>query len=495
MKRVKIVTLKAPRAKVVMPEFSPLLDGSCRGKQCNRENRKQNNVSFPALPMLSSHAKKSDVNALFREKLKLCLQMCTFDENGPDQFVMAKEDILQEIRTVLRNRAGIVANQLANWNAVMELVSVHLFRKIDPIPDEWFGFLDFYCMSDLSHAMDWVHLGLVYDIAIEWVTHMPVDSKEKLSVACDLIRLCVFVSPTTDDREQEKAATLFVAIYEAVPQVREFAFQIGANKISQIWFGDEPFTSAKTLLRAFTGILAGLSKPLNQKYLPFWEEVLLPLHRCDHLVYFAKELFTCVVQILDKDRRLVVTMLHELFKHWPVISPKKQMIFLDEIAQVMNFVDDKYCEECVHVMAPQLLASLTSCHSAIVEKILYMWEVGDFVWVMTSVPGVTYPMFLPKLLEIGKTYWNPDIRILAASVAYVMQQNDARYFDAVGRNLKKLVSLDLVKSMTRAAKWKYLIFTFEEDRKRQDEQVHLLSTLFSGCDAIDPWNGFLTENT
>lgn len=489
MKRAKVVTLKA-RVGKVRPEFCPVVGGAVRRNGGAVVGRKRNVVSFPALPMLAN-AKKSDVDALFREKLKLCLQMCTFDEGGPDQFVMAKEDILQEIRNVLRVRVGVIGNELANWNAVMELVCAHLFRDVDPIPDEWFGFLDFYCMTDVNHPMEWIHMGIVYDIAIEWVNHMPVNSKEKLAVARDLLKLCVHVARTTDDREQEKVAGLLAAVYEKVPQVREFAFEIVSDVLSRIVREGAPFTAAKPLLMAFTGILAGLSAPLNQKYLPFWEDVLLPLHRCDRLVYFAKELFTCVMQVLDKDNPLVMTLLHALFKFWPVASPQKQMLLLDEIAHVCGFIDERYFEPCIHLMAPQLLVSLTGCHAGVVEKILCMWEVPDFVWLMTKLPSLTYPMFLPKILEIGKTHWSQDVRNLAASVAYVMQKNEARYFDAVGRNMKKLVSLELMKAMTRAAKWKYLIFTFEEDSNRREMQMHVLATLFSGCEGIDPWSGSL----
>ena len=485
MRKASVVTLRPRGSRVAGAEFSPIVNVIPKVKKAGRPP-KAKPVLFPAMPMLAN-AKKANVDQLFREKVKLCLQMCVFEESTADQFVMAKEDVLHEIRSVLRDRVGVIGDSFENWSALVEMVNAHLMRELEPIPSEWFGFLDFYFLTDVNHPLDWVHIGVVYDIAIAWFNSMNPDSQEKLSLTKDVLKLCITVSETTDDREQEKISVLFSTIYEKVPQIRLFAFELLSNTLSRIPFENAPFTSAKPLLTALTGIVAGFNTPLNQKYLPFWEGTILPLHKCDHLLYFAKELFTCVIHILNKDNRLVMTFLHTLIKYWPWMAAKKQMLFLDEIASVCSFIDERYFEQCVHLLSPHLLASLGGSHTGIVEKTLSMWEVGDFVWLITMVPGLTYPMFIPKILEVGKTSWDPEIRSLCASVMQVMQQNEPRYFDAVGKTLKKLVSLELMKGMTRAAKWKYLIHRFEADDVRKEQQLHILSTIFEGCEALDPY--------
>lgn len=426
-------------------------------------------------------AKKDERDDLFRQKCKICRQKCDF---GNRQLVMAKEDTLHEILTTLKIESIQFANNIENWNAVISMIAFHIFRTPDPIPPEWFGFLDFYCLTDVIHEESWVHNSIIYDIAIEWIKRMKVDSKEKFILAGDLVKLCVFLCRTTDDREQEKLALLFSAIYEHVPRIRSFAWDVVSLALTRILHDDEPFTSAKPILKAMSGIIAGLKKPLNEKYLPFWHEVLLPLHRCEYMTYFAQELFICVAQMLEKEHSLVIDVYKTLVKYWPRLQPPKQMLFIDEIAYFSSFIDEECIEQCIRIVFPQLLRSLTSCHAPISEKILSMWEINDFVWLVTMSPSITYPMIIPKLLETGKTYWHPEMRILSAAVLNTMQLNDKRYFTAVGTNMKKIVSLDIMKGMTRAAKWKYLITTFEEDHRRKRRQLQTLSMLFDGCELI-----------
>jgi hypothetical protein len=115
-----------------------------------------------------------------------------------------------------------------------------------------------------------------------------------------------------------------------------------------------------------------------------------------------------------------------------------------------------------------------------------MWEVNDFVWFMTSNPAVTFPIVCPVIYETGRSYWQPEIRFLAAAVLKTMQLNDERAFDAVGKNLRKIQSLEIMKGFNRVAKWKYLICTYEQETRVQNRKLHLLSVLFPGCEGIDP---------
>jgi hypothetical protein len=163
------------------------------------------------------------------------------------------------------------------------------------------------------------------------------------------------------------------------------------------------------------------------------------------------------------------------------------MVMLDEIALFSSFVEAEWFVQCIQIVCPQLMFSLASCNSGISEKVLSMWEVNDFVWLMTSNPAVTFPTVVTKIFEVGRSYWSPEIRFLAAAVLRTMKLNNERSFDAVGKNLRKIQSLEIMKGFTAAAKWKYLIFTYEEEAIAKSWKLHMLSVLFDGCEVIDPF--------
>jgi serine/threonine-protein phosphatase 2A regulatory subunit B' len=442
-------------------------------------------LALPVFPALAD-SPPDQFDSLFQEKCKACLQKCSFDNPAHSAFICGKAELLKEILTVIEDAKSPLADDLPTWESVATIVAAHIFRIPPPVPAEWFSFYDFYAATDACHSPDWPHHSLVYDIAIAFFRRMNCDSDEKLAISGDVLKLSLYLARTSDDREQEKTTRLFVAVYEHVIQLRRFAWRVVESSLSRVLFETEPFVAAKPILAGFASVIAGLRTPLDPKHLPFFHEILLPLHRNQFLVYFSKELLTCVWQYLEKDGSLVISVFQTVIRYWPRLQPQKQMIMIDEIAYFSSFVEEEWLVRCVRTVCPQLMISLSSCNSGISEKILSMWEVNDFVWLMTSNPAVTFPIVCPTVYETGRSYWQPEIRFLAAAVLKTMQLNDERAFNAVGKNLRKIQSLEIMKGFTRAAKWKYLICTYENELRTRNRKLHMLSVLFPGCEAIDP---------
>jgi hypothetical protein len=103
---------------------------------------------------------------------------------------------------------------------------------------------------------------------------------------------------------------------------------------------------------------------------------------------------------------------------------------------------------------------------------------------MTTNPGVTFPIVLPKIYDVAKFYWNPEIRLIATAVLRTMQANDQRVFDIVGTNLIEIQSLELNKKASKASRWIYLITNFEENQQIRRDKMQILPKLFEGADHI-----------
>jgi serine/threonine-protein phosphatase 2A regulatory subunit B' len=483
-KKPTVHRVTSDKPKVIRPAFTPTHSPIRPAGYLTRPALSP--LSFPVFPALvSCPPEKTD--ALFRDKCKICLQKCVFGSPSHSAHLSAKEEILKDILSVVQGAQVPLSSDIANWEAMATLVAAHIFRIPPPPPKEWFSFFDFFALTDVCHAPDWPHNSLVYDIAIASVKALNCDSEQKLAICGDFLKLSVYLARTPDDREQQKTSALFLAIYEHVVALRSFAWRVVQSTLARVLYENEPFVCAKPILAGLVNIIAGFKTPLAERHLTFFHEVLLPLHRNQFLVYFSKELLTCVWQYLEKDGNLVVPVFETVIRYWPRLQPQKQMIMLDEIMYFSSFVEEESLVQCVRIVVPQLMISLSSCNSGISEKVLSMWEVNDFVWFMTVNPAVTFPIVCPAIYETGLSYWQPEIRFLAASVLKTMQLNDERAFDAVGRNLRKIQSLEIMKGFNRAAKWKYLICTYESEPRIRNRKLHVLSVLFPGCEGIDPF--------
>jgi hypothetical protein len=154
------------------------------------------------------------------------------------------------------------------------------------------------------------------------------------------------------------------------------------------------------------------------------------------------------------------------------VQPLKQLIMLDEIALFSSFIAEDWIVECVHIICPQLLFTTGGPNSSVAEKALSMGEVNDFVWFMTTNPGVTFPIVLPKIYDVAKFEWNPEIRVIAMA------------FDIVGTNMVKIQSLELIRGACMASRWMYLIANLEENQRMRRAKMHMLPRLFEGAGRI-----------
>lgn len=442
---------------------------------------KKKKIEFPSLPLLTA-LKEIKLDSLLQKKCKLCFQMCEFDGTLTNPYVMAKEDILREIHTAILNPKLKISDSKDNYEVIFKLISLHLFQVVPSIPKEWYSPSDFYFQTDNIQEIQWPHLTIIYDIANGFINRPKFDQKATLFLIGDLLKLITYRSRTPDTREQEQIATLFLEIYSKFQDLRKFAFDMIASTLNRIINENEPYTSAKPLLNILASIIPGLKSPLRKYYRRFFNYVILPLHQSPYLSYFAKELFLVATQFLEHSPQLVVEVYFTNVRYWPRLQPQKQLLFLDEIVYCSSFVEEDQIEKALKIIAPQLMISLNTCHAAVAERILSMWEVNDFVWLIVEKPEISYPLFLPKVYECAANHWNVDIKMEATAVLHVMQQNNPMYYGLIGEKFKSLQSQIIWNDLKTGESWKYLLDKFESDKQRKTQQMRILKRIFIGFD-------------
>lgn len=111
------------------------------------------------------------------------------------------------------------------------------------------------------------------------------------------------------------------------------------------------------LLEILSSITSGLAMPLKQEHVIFFQRVLIPLHKVKTLATYNTQLQLCVKNYLEKSQNLHVPLIQGLLKFWPITCPAKEVIFIQEIEEVLdlmgNSVDSKFPD-----FGPQLLKRL-----------------------------------------------------------------------------------------------------------------------------------------
>lgn len=111
------------------------------------------------------------------------------------------------------------------------------------------------------------------------------------------------------------------------------------------------------MLEILGSIINGFALPLKEEHKTFLTRVLLPLHKARSLTMYHPQLAYCVVQFLEKDGSLSEDVLLGLLRYWPKVNSPKEVMFLNEVEEILDVIDSK---EFVKIMNP-LFLQLSRC--------------------------------------------------------------------------------------------------------------------------------------
>lgn len=73
-------------------------------------------------------------------------------------------------------------------------------------------------------------------------------------------------------------------------------------------------------------------------------------------------LFYCLLQFVEKDEVLAEPVLRSLLKYWPVTNSQKEVLFLEELEEILELTQPAEFERVMESLFKQLARCLNSSH-------------------------------------------------------------------------------------------------------------------------------------
>ncbi|CAF4945971.1 unnamed protein product [Rotaria socialis] len=124
----------------------------------------------------------------------------------------------------------------------------------------------------------------------------------------------------------------------------------------------ERFNGIAELLEILGSIINGFAVPLKEEHKVFLGRVLLPLHKTHSLNLYHPQLTYCVVQFIEKESLLGELVIKGLLKFWPKTCSTKEILFINELEEILDVVDAKTFKIISVPLARQITRSVTSSH-------------------------------------------------------------------------------------------------------------------------------------
>lgn len=407
---------------------------------------------------------------LFVQKLRLCRVQFNWDEDGNPKDHKAKE----AKRKQLLDLVDYIGKNPGVYNDVvlpelMAMVSVNLFRALPPPSGAPMGEGD--DEDGMMFEASWPHLQIVYEFFLRFIVSGEVDVrvlKKYIHGAFVLQVLSLFNSE--DHRERDYLKTILHRIYAKFMSLRAF-IRKSINHTFFVFVYETGFHNGiPELLEILGSIINGFALPLKAEHKQFLGRVLTPMHKVTALNTFHQQLSYCVTQFVGKDSALAIPVVKGLIKYWPATNAGKEVLFLNELEELLELTDDPEFKALLIPLGTKLSQCISSPHFQVAERVLFFWHNDNLSAMFADHRAQFLPIIYPSLKRCSETHWNSAVSNLAASLIKIFSELDQELTDECEKvfesNEEKLTQTKAL----RKASWQRLQEAFPSREKIEKEK-------------------------
>ncbi|ETV94384.1 hypothetical protein H310_12021 [Aphanomyces invadans] len=411
------------------------------------------------LPPLND-APAADRTKLFRQKLRLCCVVMDFSE--PRKQVREKDVKRQALLELVQ----FLSDGKVTWSSqvvedLMVCVEANIIRplggKSRTSGAKEGGRIEGVEEDEPVLEESWPHLQLIYELLYRFVLSKEVDTKsakEYFSKRFMLQLLNLFDSE--DPRERDYLKTILHRLYGKSMALRSFIRRSINNMFFTFVYETEHFNGVVELLEILGSIINGFALPLKAEHQKFLEKALIPLHKAANVAQYHQQLAYCTTQFVEKDPSTAKPIILGLLRFWPVTQSSKEILFLNELEEIIELIQPEQFAEVMRPLFLQLGRSITSLHFQVSQRALYLWNNESLVNLVAVHRVEILPLIFGSLYHNCDKHWNTTVQSLTFNVLKLLMEMDSQLFDQCSAQLDEREGKQQHTFEERRRKWRQL---------------------------------------
>ncbi|KAL4068053.1 phosphatase 2A regulatory B subunit-domain-containing protein [Scleroderma citrinum] len=394
----------------------------------------------------------SERSQLFIKKLTQCRVLFDFnDVNSELRGKQIKAQTLHEMLEYITTQRGVITENI--YPEVVNMFAVNLFRSIPP-PVNPTG--DAFDPEEDEPVLElaWPHLQIVYEFFLRFIESPDFSTnlaKRYMDQSFVLNLLELFDSE--DPRERDFLKTMLHRIYGKFLNLRAFIRRSINNVFYHFIYETERHNGIAELLEILGSIINGFALPLKEEHKIFLARVLIPLHKVKSLSLYHPQLAYCVVQFLEKEPSLAEEVMMGLLKYWPKVNSPKEVMFLNEVEEVLDVTDPAEFQKIQIPLFTQLARCINSQHFQVAERALLYWNNEYVVNLMSDNLHNILPIVFPALYNNSKSHWNRTIHGMVYNALKLFMDISPELFDETLQQYKQRKTAEQQHAVERYEEW------------------------------------------
>lgn len=400
-------------------------------KKDKRQNSSRFNVSKNRELQKLTPMKDAPVNEreqLFIQKIQQCGVLFDFvqDPLSDLKWKEVKRAALNEMVEYVSQNRGILTEHI--YPEAILMFAGNLFRTLPPSSNPSGAEFDPEEDEPTLEAA-WPHLQLVYEFFLRFLESPDFSSNTaKRYIDQKFVLQLLELFDSEDPRERDFLKTILHRIYGKFLGLRAYIRKQINNIFYRFIYETEHHNGIAELLEILGSIINGFALPLKEEHKVFLLKVLLPLHKVKSLSVYHPQLAYCVVQFLEKDPSLTEPVIMTLLKFWPKVHSPKEVMFLNELEEILDVIEPAEFVKVVRPLFRQLSKCVSSPHFQVAERALYFWNNEYILSLISENVAIILPIMFPALY-MSKEHWNKTIHGLIYNALKLFMEMNQKLFD------------------------------------------------------------------
>lgn len=394
---------------------------------------------------------------LFLRKVQVsCFQ---FDFSDIMKMVREKEIKRQSlVELVDFVQSGSTKISESNQEEMVRMIAVNIFRPLPPAACENTGSENLEPEEDDSYLEpSWPHLQLVYELLFRYIVSPDTDTKvAKRYIDHSFVLKLLDLFDSEDPREREYLKTILHRIYGKFMVHRPFIRKGINNIFYRFIYETERHSGIGELLEILGSIINGFALPMKEEHKLFLVRALIPLHKPKTLGFYHQQLSYCITQFVEKDYKLADPVIRGLLKYWPVTNCQKEILFLNELEEVLEVTQAPEFQRCMVPLFKQISRCLTSPNFQVAERALFLWNNECIIALISQNRNAILPIIFEALEKNVKSHWNQAINGLTVNVRKMFLEMDNELFEECEKQFAEKESRAAELEEKRELTWKKL---------------------------------------
>ncbi|KAL1542396.1 serine/threonine protein phosphatase 2A 57 kDa regulatory subunit B' beta isoform-like [Salvia divinorum] len=389
------------------------------------------------------------------------VHVCCFFFDFVDTMKSAREKEIK--RQTLAELIDIVQTGSCKMNEIMQdemvkMIALNIFRCLPPAAHEITGGPGGDPEEeDMYMDPSWPHLQLVYELLLRYVVSSDTDAriaKRYLNHSFVLKLLDLF--DCEDIREREYLKTILHRMYGRFMVHRPYIRSAMNNILYRFIFETERYGGVNELLEIFSSIIYGFSVPMKEEHKLFLIRALIPLHKPKCVASYHHQLSYCMTLFVEKDYRLADIVIRGLLKCWPISNCGKEVLFLGELEEILEFTQSLEFKRCMVPLFKQIGRSIRSPHFQVAERALFWWNNEHIVALIADNRHVILPIIFDPLEKNIQYHWNQAINGLSSNVRRMFVEMDSDLYEQCQTQYEEKETMAEELEERRITTWKRL---------------------------------------